>query len=127
MCAQHAHNPLFAEKMGLFRYPRGAIKRLKDPSTWLKVATILEKNQPNSFAPPKFGETHSNENEKQIRHPLQRRYPRKYATYPREKIQIHSTPTKHKHEAPSSKKKFFSALLCHDEMTLGVEIYTRYS
>ena len=43
-CAQHtAHNPEF-EKMGLFRQPPVvAIKRLKDPPTWLKVATTSEK------------------------------------------------------------------------------------
>ena len=55
---------------------------------------------------------------------IQRRYPRKYARYPREKIQVPSTPTKHKHEAPSSKNIFFSALLCNGEMSLGVELYT---
>ena len=36
---------------------------------------------------------------------VQRRYPRKYARYPRTKMQVPSTPAKHKHKAPSSKKK----------------------
>ena len=42
---------------------------------------------------------------------VQHRYPRKYARYPREKIQVPSTPTKHKHEAPSS-KNIFSRRYC---------------
>ena len=48
-CVQHAaHNPKF-EKMGLFT-PGGGHKKLKDPSTWLKVATILEKNASTAFS-----------------------------------------------------------------------------
>ena len=38
-CAQHAaHNPKFEKT-----FPVVTIKRLKDPPTWLKVATTLEK------------------------------------------------------------------------------------
>ena len=38
------------EKMGLFRHPQWwYLKRLKDPPTWLKVTTALEKD-PNSHS-----------------------------------------------------------------------------
>ena len=42
--AQHAvHKPKF-EKMGLFRHPCDGMERLKDPPTWMKVTTTLEKD-----------------------------------------------------------------------------------
>ena len=57
---------------------------------------------------------------------VQRRYPRKYARYPREKIQVPSTPTKHKHEAPSSKnifsRRYCATMKCPTESRFTLDV-----
>ena len=57
---------------------------------------------------------------------VQRRYPRKYARHPHRKIQVPSTPTKHKHEAPSSKnifsRRYCATMRCPSESKFTLDV-----
>ena len=53
---KHAeHNPKF-ENMRLVRHPQWSTERLKEPSTWVKVTTTLEKDSnPTHMYPDRYG------------------------------------------------------------------------
>ena len=56
---------------------------------------------------------------------VQRRYPRRYARYPREKIQVPSKPKKHKHEASSSKnisRCYCATVKCPSESRFTLDV-----